>query len=543
MGRFTWERLMMVSSLPFPTRSILLTLAIFMDGDDGGDARPGLDNLVQVSRGRSVVIEHLNAAVAAGYLIVVERGGWRRTPGGPGVGRATEYAASVPAAVYANREAILGSKPWRRERDAPLTSKQPDLGHNDEHRTSRTLDTRMSEQPDVRQHDEGPSSRTFVSYEGPVLGDEGPVLGHERPATRTPSNTSTKHPHHPQAAPSKRSAFAGLGATEEEEKIIIEKVKTEHNPKALAPYLAKLYETGDLADMIDQHRVEQAKAAANAYTGPTHPFEPDHNGITCARPGCLRPEKNRVHRVPNGTAAPTPPVPAVKASPRQRSDDDTPELSEAERKAAWEEGQRQWREEKAVTEAQEAEAWTAQAAQKARTPGPRPVPPPAVPVTPTSGTEGEVAVNTTAAANTRIAPVTPRAPAEASPRQHANDETRDTPKTDERPTSRDLDAVIGDLEAAKAVNHAPDRKPAGQASSRTYTEADWQRARGRAAEFVIAETSASKSEAKAAVRRIEDEGNFDRPYRLGMRVHELAENGELHAWLNPRSARAAKASA
>ncbi|WP_435120729.1 hypothetical protein [Micromonospora tulbaghiae] len=130
VGKFDWERLMMVSPLPWPTRSILLTLAIYMD-DDGGSARPGLPALVRLTRGRTVVIEHLQTAVDAGYLKVVERGGFRRA-----TARATEYAATVPADVYERRDLILSSPPWRR--DTSRTSGGPDLGA-DERPVGRTL--------------------------------------------------------------------------------------------------------------------------------------------------------------------------------------------------------------------------------------------------------------------------------------------------------------------------------------------------------------------------------------------------------------------
>jgi hypothetical protein len=156
VGRFEWERLMLMSPLPRATKTILLVLGVFMS-EDGGDARPGLENFVTASgRGRSSLIEHLAIATAAGYLDVVERGGFRRK-----TARASEYAASVPKQVWADRDGILRAPPWRRNREEGPTS----------------------EKPDVRQVDEGPKNRTLVNHEGPNFRDEGPSF---------PSRTSEK---------------------------------------------------------------------------------------------------------------------------------------------------------------------------------------------------------------------------------------------------------------------------------------------------------------------------------------------------------------
>lgn len=182
VGRFEWERLMLLSPLPWPTRSVLLALAVFMS-DDGGDARPGLDNLMRVTgRGRSVLIDHLTAAVHAGYLVVIERGGFRRR-----TARATEYAAAVPPEVYAERDSLLRSPPWR---------------------------TPASDLPDVGGKDESPAGRTLVTDEGPVSGDEGPVLAlrtsggpdptthlHHASNTSSPSGGPTSPPEPPDPTP------------------------------------------------------------------------------------------------------------------------------------------------------------------------------------------------------------------------------------------------------------------------------------------------------------------------------------------------------
>lgn len=161
---------MVSSPLPRPTKTVLAMLAMFMS-EDGGDARPGRNALEMVTgRGKSVVSEHLRTAIDAGYLIEVERGGFRQA-----TARASEYAAAVPKHVYDNRVAILAAPPWRRTRSTPTSGK-----------------------PEVRTPGEGPKNRTLVGDEGPVLQDQGPVFGDERPENRTPPRTNTTHPHHPE---------------------------------------------------------------------------------------------------------------------------------------------------------------------------------------------------------------------------------------------------------------------------------------------------------------------------------------------------------
>jgi hypothetical protein len=188
VGRFEWERLVTSSDLPRATQTVLVMLGIFMSAD-GGDARPGLAALQAVTgRRRSVLSEHLRAAINAGYLIERERGGFRRT-----VSRASEYQAAVPAAVYERRAEILGGPPWRRQRDTP-TSGFPDVGS----------------------FDEGPENRALVGHERPVSLDQGPVLGHERPENRTPPRTYTTHPHHPDATAVESRPNPGEGGAQPE---------------------------------------------------------------------------------------------------------------------------------------------------------------------------------------------------------------------------------------------------------------------------------------------------------------------------------------
>jgi hypothetical protein len=203
VGRFEWERLMLMSPLPRATKTVLLVLGVFMS-EDGGDARPGLENFVTASgRGRSSLIEHLAVAVDAGYLDVVERGGFRRK-----TARASEYAASVPKQVWADRDGILRAPPWRRNRD----------------------DGPTSEKPDLRQVDEGPKNRTLVNHEGPDSRDEGPGFPSrtsEKPDPTTQfhhaNNTTPPYPPTdgatPPAQPGAEEGGKGDFSTDEEQRI------------------------------------------------------------------------------------------------------------------------------------------------------------------------------------------------------------------------------------------------------------------------------------------------------------------------------------
>lgn len=175
VGRFEWERLMLVSGLPRPARTTLLTLAVYMS-TDGGSARPGLAALMVASgRAKSTLVEHLAEATRAGYLEVVERGGFRRASA-----RATEYAATVPAEVFARREVLLSTPPWARPAPSP-TSENLDLRAGDEGPKIQTFD-----------QDEGPETQTFAGDEGPVFEDEGPETARSRSENLDP----TTHYHH-----------------------------------------------------------------------------------------------------------------------------------------------------------------------------------------------------------------------------------------------------------------------------------------------------------------------------------------------------------
>lgn len=122
VNRFDWERLMLVSELPWATRSVLLALAVYMS-KDGDRARPGLMNLGTVTGlAHRSLTRHLGEAVTAGYLGQVSRGGYRGgRAGGPGRVHASVYAATVPKDVFDVAVEMLMSKPWRNSPNEPAT--------------------------------------------------------------------------------------------------------------------------------------------------------------------------------------------------------------------------------------------------------------------------------------------------------------------------------------------------------------------------------------------------------------------------------------
>lgn len=113
VGRFLWERLMMVSDLPQEDRFKLLALGMYMDGETGDNARPGAANLALLGHHEETWKQLLRRTVAAGWLILRERGGSRKGPNGTRIKKASRYAASVPADVYDRRREILGAPPFK----------------------------------------------------------------------------------------------------------------------------------------------------------------------------------------------------------------------------------------------------------------------------------------------------------------------------------------------------------------------------------------------------------------------------------------------
>ncbi|WP_157963489.1 hypothetical protein [Actinocorallia populi] len=106
---------MLMSDFPEADRFRLLALGVFMDGTSGGGVRPGNAGLALFGPHEETWKKLLRRAVAAGWLILIERGGARRGPGGTTVRRASVYAASVPAGVYARRGEILSAPPFKKE--------------------------------------------------------------------------------------------------------------------------------------------------------------------------------------------------------------------------------------------------------------------------------------------------------------------------------------------------------------------------------------------------------------------------------------------
>lgn len=116
VGRFEWERLLMMSNLPEQDRFKLLAVGIFMSSD-GSSARPGNSGLALFGFHEETWKQLLRRTVKAGWLVCVERGGARRGPAGTTIRRASVYAAAVPQETWARRDEILGSLPFRRPLD------------------------------------------------------------------------------------------------------------------------------------------------------------------------------------------------------------------------------------------------------------------------------------------------------------------------------------------------------------------------------------------------------------------------------------------
>jgi hypothetical protein len=112
VGRFDWERLMLMSDLPEPDRFKLLAVAVFMSAD-GGNVRPGNNGLAAFGPHADTWKKLLQRTVKAGWLIQVARGGARRGPNGSTLRRASVYAAAVPMAVWERRGDVLHSPPFR----------------------------------------------------------------------------------------------------------------------------------------------------------------------------------------------------------------------------------------------------------------------------------------------------------------------------------------------------------------------------------------------------------------------------------------------
>ncbi|MFG2109476.1 hypothetical protein [Micromonospora chersina] len=289
VGKFDWQRLLLLSPLPVPTRWILMVLSVYMS-EDGGNARPGLDNLSLVSgRGRRQCIDHLGAAVEAGYLEQVERGGYRGVHHGR---RASVYAATVPKAIYADAGRLLSLPPFRRADSGGAT-----------HRTFTV--------PGIR--GEGATGRTFGHSEGAVSRSEGAAGRSEGAAARTPSISSSSNNSHqsPRASDSvdAASVIRAAGGRDDEIDEVIEKIKTGSNKPVvnLIGYVKTLAANRHLQPLIDAVRADRAAASQrqaelvlpdHAY----HDYLPSPSGDYCSADGCEFPEAHRRHHRPKTAA-------------------------------------------------------------------------------------------------------------------------------------------------------------------------------------------------------------------------------------------------
>jgi hypothetical protein len=160
---------MMLSDLPQQDRFRLLALGIFMDAA-GRDARPGTANLAVFGPHEETWKQLLRRTVAGGWLILRERGGSRKGPGGIRIKRASLYAASVPAEVYARREEILSASPFRSKEATGVTKEAAppaDALPSSEDASSKEAPRTSFEaaEPDPAVY-EGSAHASFEDYEG-----------------------------------------------------------------------------------------------------------------------------------------------------------------------------------------------------------------------------------------------------------------------------------------------------------------------------------------------------------------------------------------
>lgn len=282
IGKFDWQRLMLLSQLPFSTKAILMMISVYMS-EDGGNVRPGLENLtILTGRSRRQCIDHLGAAVEAGYLEQVERGGYRGAHHGR---RASVYAATVPKAIHADAGRLLALPPFRRAES--------------EGATGRTFT-----EPGIQS--DGATGRTFGQGEGAVSRSEGADFRSEGAAGRTPSISSSSNNSHqsPRASYDVDAAAAirAAGGRDDEIDEVIEKIKTVSSKPVvnLTGYVKALAANGNLQALIDAVRADR-KAAAQRQAdlalpdAAYHPYRPSPIGDDCCD-GCGLQAANRRHR-------------------------------------------------------------------------------------------------------------------------------------------------------------------------------------------------------------------------------------------------------
>jgi hypothetical protein len=92
VGRFDWERVILASGLPPRTRLVGLVLAVYADGADGRNVRPGISRLADdCSLPESTVRQHVTALRQLGYIERVRSGSACGRQG-----RADEYRLTIP---------------------------------------------------------------------------------------------------------------------------------------------------------------------------------------------------------------------------------------------------------------------------------------------------------------------------------------------------------------------------------------------------------------------------------------------------------------
>jgi hypothetical protein len=182
------------------------------------------------------VIEHLGIAVSEGYLIEVERGGYRSASDF----RATEYAAAVPADVYARGAEILNQPPWRRSR-----------------------------KPDVRVANEGPESRTLESFQRPdnrtLETSEGPVFRERTSSFLDPIKQyqaeEQRSPRVRARATAEEIVLAATDAEADEAVTVVKRIEAEKKPiRDMAAFVRRLATDGELPDWLAQVREARHKA-------------------------------------------------------------------------------------------------------------------------------------------------------------------------------------------------------------------------------------------------------------------------------------------
>jgi hypothetical protein len=97
VDRFAWERAIRrtpTRELRPSTRALLFAAGTYADRD-GSNVRPGVAELMRATgRSKAYVCRHVATALHDGWLVQVERGGWRGC-----IGRATTFALTIPPAT------------------------------------------------------------------------------------------------------------------------------------------------------------------------------------------------------------------------------------------------------------------------------------------------------------------------------------------------------------------------------------------------------------------------------------------------------------